>query len=126
MNSMNMWKLQPSQSLTERLFRAQAERGIDNLIRGLVDLLPEPDSIWPIDDRAKWLRLAAGIFDLGYKAGDGEHREISIVIAPHKRLQKEIAGTVPFTERQLGRLKQIRANMKERAECESMPPEAAA
>ena len=57
---------------------ADYERRIDNLIRGLVDLLPKPDGIWPLDDRAKWLRLAAGIFDLGYKADDGEHREISI------------------------------------------------
>ena len=54
------------------------ERGIDNLIRGLVDLLPKPDSVWPLDDRARWLRLAAAMFDVGYKAGDGEHREIGI------------------------------------------------
>jgi hypothetical protein len=83
---MNMRKTQPSESLTERLrsgpgsHAAEYERGIDNLIRGLVDLLPKPDGIWPLDDRAKWLRLAAGIFDLGYKAGDGEHREISITL----------------------------------------------
>ena len=57
---------------------AEYERGIDNLIRGLVDLLPKPDSVWPLDDRARWLRLAAAIFDVGYKAGDGEHREIGI------------------------------------------------
>ena len=54
------------------------EREIDNLIRGLVDLLPKPDSVWPLDDRARWLRLAAAMFDVGYKAGDGEHREIGI------------------------------------------------
>jgi hypothetical protein len=79
---MNLRKFQPSESLTEKctqaIHAADYERGIDNLIRGLVDLLPKPDSIWPLDDRAKWLRLAAGIFDLGYKAGDGEHREISV------------------------------------------------
>src|SRR5262249_56155108 len=34
-------------------------RGIDCLIRGLVDLLPKPDSVWSIEDRSKWLRLAA-------------------------------------------------------------------
>jgi hypothetical protein len=45
-----------------------------------VDLLPKSDGIWPLDDRAKWLRLAAGIFDLGYKAGDGEHEKISIAV----------------------------------------------
>jgi hypothetical protein len=71
---------QPSESLTEKLLHAgEYERGItDHLIRGLVDRLPKPDCIWSLDDRAKWLRTAAGIFDLVYKAGDGEHREISI------------------------------------------------
>jgi hypothetical protein len=58
---------------------ADYERGIDCLIRGLVDLLPKPDSVWTIEDRAKWLRLAAGIFDLGYKSVDGEYDDISIV-----------------------------------------------
>jgi hypothetical protein len=81
---MNMRKIQPSESLTERLPSGQAshgaeyERGIDHLIQGLVALLPKPAGIWPLDVRAKWLRLAAGIFDLGYKAGDGERSEISI------------------------------------------------
>jgi hypothetical protein len=42
--------------------------------------LPNPDGVWPLDDRAKWLRLAAGIFDLGYKAGDGEHKTISVAV----------------------------------------------
>lgn len=53
---------------------------IDSLVRGLVDLLPQPDGVWPLDDRAKWLRLAAGIFDLGYKLGDGEDRQISVAL----------------------------------------------
>jgi hypothetical protein len=79
---MNLRRLQPR----EKLANAQAnhaseyQRGVDNLIRGLVDLLPNPAGIWPLDDRAKWLRLAAGIFDLGYKAGDSEHNKISIVV----------------------------------------------
>jgi hypothetical protein len=77
---MNMRKVQPAHVSTEKKARTTAdyERGIDNLIRGLVDLLPRPGSDWPLDDRAKWFRLAAGIFDLGYKAGDGKDREISI------------------------------------------------
>ena len=57
------------------------QRGVDNLIRGLVDILPNANDIWSLDDRAKWLRLAAGIFDLGYKAGDGEQKTISIVVS---------------------------------------------
>ena len=44
-----------------------------------MDLLPKPDSIWSIEARVKWLRLAEGIFDIGYKTGDGEQGEISIV-----------------------------------------------
>ena len=55
------------------------DRGIDRLIRGLVDLLPKPDTVWPIEDRVKWLRLATGIFDLGYKSTDDQPSEISIV-----------------------------------------------
>ena len=88
MNS--MWKHRPSQSLTERLLTAQVshaaeyERG-DNLIRGVMSLLPKPGSIWPLDDRAKWLRAAAGIFDVSYKPGDGEHKEISVVLPTRQK-----------------------------------------
>jgi hypothetical protein len=81
---MNMRKVQPAQVSTEKArTTADYERGIDNLIRGLVDLLPRPGSDWPLDDRTKWFRLAAGIFDLGYKAGDGKDREISIAFVTH-------------------------------------------
>ena len=45
-----------------------------------MDLLLKPDGVWPLDDRAKWLRLAAGIFDLGYKVDDSEGRQISIAV----------------------------------------------
>jgi hypothetical protein len=81
---MNMRKFQPAQVLTEKArTTADYERGIDNLIRGLVDLLPKAGSDWSLDDRAKWFRLAAGIFDLGYKAGDAKDREISIAFVTH-------------------------------------------
>jgi hypothetical protein len=40
--------------------------------------LPQPDAIWSLDDRVKWLRTAVGIFDLVYKTGDDERREISV------------------------------------------------
>ena len=78
-------KLQPNESLIEKLRSSPAnhtadyDRGIDRLVQGLMDLLPKPDSIWSIEDRVKWLRLAEGIFDIGYKTGDGEQGEISIV-----------------------------------------------
>lgn len=77
-----------SESLTAKLLVAQqsdvdeADNGrTDLLIQGLVDRLPKPNGIWSFDDRAKWLRTAASIFDLVYKPGDGEHREISVAFA---------------------------------------------
>jgi hypothetical protein len=78
----------PSESLTAKLLVAQqsdadevdSER-TDLLIQGLVDRLPKPNAIWSLEDRAKWLRTAASIFDLVYKAKDGEHREISVAFA---------------------------------------------
>jgi hypothetical protein len=82
---MNMRKFQPRDGLKEKLLSAQAnEAAVDNLIRGIVDLLPKCDGIWSLDDRAKWLRLAAGIFDLGYKSDEGEQREISIAVVKPK------------------------------------------
>ena len=90
---MKLRKLQPRESLQEKLLSVRESPGvretssvqahpaaIDNLVRGLVDLLLKPDGVWPLDDRAKWLRLAAGIFDLGYKVDDGEGRQISIAV----------------------------------------------
>jgi hypothetical protein len=89
---MNMRKVQPAQVLREKVCTgADYERGVDNLIRGLVDLLPKPGSDWSLDDRAKWFRLAAGIFDLGYRTGDVKGREISIAFVTHEPA-KEIAA----------------------------------
>jgi len=59
----------------------------DLLIRGLVNRLPKPDSTWSLDNRAKWLRTAASIFGLVYKANDNEQREISIDLA-----REQVAG----------------------------------
>jgi hypothetical protein len=84
-------KVQPAQVLTEKArTTADNERGINNLIQGLVDLLPKPGSDWSLDDRAKWFRLAVGIFDLGYKATDGKDREISIAFVTHEPAKKEV------------------------------------
>src|SRR5262245_60541900 len=84
-------KVQPAQVLTEKVrTTAENERGINNLIQGLVDLLPKPGSDWLLDDRAKWLRLAVGIFDLGYKSADGKDREISIAFVTHGLAKKEV------------------------------------
>ena len=57
----------------------------DLMVQGLVHRLPRPDSVWSLDDRAKWLRSAVCIFDLVYKATDGECREILLSV-------KSVAG----------------------------------
>jgi hypothetical protein len=36
----------------------------DPLIQALVGKLPKPNTIWSLEDRAKWLRAAAIIFNL--------------------------------------------------------------
>jgi len=83
-----MPRVDRSESLTAKLLVAQQSNAevpdigrTDLLIQGLVDRLPKPNGIWSVDDRAKWLRTAASIFDLVYKAGDGEHGEISVALA---------------------------------------------
>ena len=92
---MNMRKLQPIESFPGQASHgAEYERGIDNLIQGLVGLLPKRDGIWPLEERAKWLRLAAGIFDLGYKAGDGEHKEISIAVVKQEAANRPISPSM--------------------------------
>jgi hypothetical protein len=52
---------------------------VNHLVRGLIDLLPRTDSMWSAEDRVKWLRLAADIFEVGYMPGDSASTEISIV-----------------------------------------------
>jgi hypothetical protein len=47
----------------------------DPLIQALVDRLPKPNAVWSIDDRAKWLRAAAIIFNLVYRTENGEDKE---------------------------------------------------
>ena len=133
MNLMNVRKLQFNQSLTDRLLSAQAshtaesDQRIDNLLEGLVELLPNPNSVWTLNERVKWLRLAIAIFDLSYKVGDGRDREINIVLdQDSKLLQEEIDVTVPLTDRQLMRLTRVRASVKEISDCESSRSEAAA
>jgi hypothetical protein len=42
----------------------------DPLIQALVDKLPKPNSVWLIDDRAKWLKAAAMAFNLIYKTAE--------------------------------------------------------
>ena len=83
-------RVEPSETLTAKLLVTQKSDTQQNdaeepecgrsdlLIRGLVERLPKPNGIWSLDDRAKWLRTAASIFDLVYAVGDGEARQLSI------------------------------------------------
>ena len=50
----------------------------DPLIQALVNKLPPPNSIWSIDDRAKWLKALAMIFNLIYRTEKGEASEQKI------------------------------------------------
>src|SRR5262245_814707 len=52
------------------------DKSLDPLIQGLLSRLPQPDSIWSLNDRIKWLRTAANIFGLIYKCGEGEDKEV--------------------------------------------------
>jgi len=45
--------------------------GLHPFIQGLLGTLPEPQTNWTVEGRAKWLQAAANIFDLMYK-GSGE------------------------------------------------------
>jgi hypothetical protein len=47
-----------------------------------VDKLPKPDTIWLLEDRAKWLRAAAIIFNLVYKVGEADEADIKIEKEP--------------------------------------------
>jgi hypothetical protein len=49
---------------------AESSETPDPLIQALVRKLPKPNSIWSLEDRAKWLRAAATIFNLVYKPGE--------------------------------------------------------
>src|SRR5262245_15085001 len=56
---MNMRKFEKGDRLSESVVGAGAgnTRGIDNLIQGLVDLLPKRDGIWPLQERANGFAL---------------------------------------------------------------------
>jgi len=67
-------------TLVDSAPRSETEFNIitDPLIQALVDKLPAPNSIWSIDDRAKWLKALAMIFNLVYRSQKGETTEQKI------------------------------------------------
>jgi len=62
----------PVLTLVDTAERSEAESSEtpDPLIQALVQKLPKPNSVWSLEDRAKWLRAAAIIFNLVYKPGE--------------------------------------------------------
>ena len=61
-------------TLVDTAERSEAESSEmpDPLIQALVDKLPKANTMWSIEDRAKWLRAAAIIFNLVYKLGEAD------------------------------------------------------
>jgi len=62
----------PVLTLVDTAERSDAHEVPDPLIQALVGKLPKPDTVWSIEDRAKWLRAAAIIFNLVYKPGEAK------------------------------------------------------
>ena len=60
-------KTNPGQVENPAAERLHTTNQTDPLIQALVDRLPQPNAIWSIDDRAKWLKAAAMAFNLIYK-----------------------------------------------------------
>jgi hypothetical protein len=52
--------------------RITSARILHPFIEGLLDALPEPNTNWALEGRAKWLQAAAHNFDLMYKGADGQ------------------------------------------------------
>jgi len=56
----------------------EASERPDPLIQALVDKLPKPNTIWSIDDRARWLKTAAMAFNLVYRTDEGHEPDLKI------------------------------------------------
>jgi hypothetical protein len=57
-----------------RAAQPEHDKNTDPLVQALLDRLPKAGTIWSIEDRAEWLRTAASVFGLVYKASDGDQR----------------------------------------------------
>ena len=67
----------PAVTLLDTAARSDGETNDmpDPLIQALVDKLPIPNTIWSIEDRAKWLRAAAILFNLVYRTDGDEQKQ---------------------------------------------------
>jgi hypothetical protein len=57
---------------------AEQSDACDPLIQALVGKLPKPNTIWSIDERARWLKTAAMAFNLVYKTAEGNEADLKI------------------------------------------------
>jgi hypothetical protein len=64
----------PVLTLVDTAERNDAYEMPDPLIQALVKRLPKSDSNWSLEDRAKWLRAAAIIFNLVYNPGEADSK----------------------------------------------------
>lgn len=67
----------------------------DLLIQGLVERLPKPDDVWPVQDRMKWLRTAVSVFALVYRTGEGEEGDIGVALAKPESNHATMPGAAP-------------------------------
>jgi hypothetical protein len=62
-------------TLVDAVERREPSDMADPLIQALVAKLPKANSIWALEDRAKWLRAAALIFNLVYRPAEDSKAE---------------------------------------------------
>ena len=61
-------------TLVDAVERREPSDMADPLIQALVAKLPKANSIWALEDRAKWLRAAALIFNLVYRPAESDSK----------------------------------------------------
>ena len=69
---------EPEEAPVLSLVETPESNACDPLIQALVSKLPKPNSIWSLEDRAKWLRAAAMVFSLVYKPGESGEADLKI------------------------------------------------
>ena len=72
---------------TAEIPSASAPREFHPFVQGLLESLPPPGTEWPIEDQAKWLTTAAGIFGLIYTDAGGD---ISISVKKTSRTESDL------------------------------------
>lgn len=72
------WQPQTVEGESRRGFGGgQPPSDLHPFIQGLLGTLPAPDSVWPQDERTKWLETAQNIFGLIYKEGASKQAPVT-------------------------------------------------